>query len=52
MCHPGHADEAALAANPGLAPRVDELRHLTDPATRECVQASFIMLATFADLMA
>ena len=28
------------------------LRHLTDPATRECVQASFLMLATFADLMA
>ena len=52
MCHPGYADETTLVAYPGLAPRIEELRHLTDPATRECVQASFLMLATFADLMA
>jgi len=47
LCHPGYVDDA-LRTSALVEQREDELLHLTHAATRECVQAEGIHLATFA----
>lgn len=49
MCHPAYVDQE-LASSPYAQPRERELRHLTHPAVRECLQAEFIALRSFGDV--
>lgn len=49
MCHPGYVDDV-LAGSGYVERREEEVEHLTNAATRECVQAEGIRLITFGDV--
>ena len=50
MCHPGYVDDAFTKESSYNKQRERELRILTDPSTREAIQANGINLITFAEL--
>jgi predicted glycoside hydrolase/deacetylase ChbG (UPF0249 family) len=50
MCHPGYVDEAFAKESVYNFQRERELKILTDPATKQAIQANGIELITFADL--
>ena len=50
MCHPGYVDDAFTKESSYNKQRERELRILTDPSTREAIQANGIELITFAEV--
>lgn len=50
MCHPGHVDSAFANESVYNRQRERELQILTDPSTKEAIQANGIELITFAEL--
>ena len=50
MCHPGYVDDAFAKESSYNSQRETELKILTDPATKQAIQARSIELITFANL--
>jgi hypothetical protein len=50
MCHPGYVDEAFVNESVYNRQRERELKILTDPSTRETIQANGIELISFSEL--
>ena len=50
MCHPGHVDEAFAQESVYNFQRERELKVLTDPTTKQAIEANAIKLISFADL--